>query len=738
MSDTLNNIDEITEDEEKKKEEKKQEELSNSETVVNANNLAQEEARRNAEEVPVEQPKEEPVVEFVEEAPAPVEQPKEEPAVEEDDQQEFDPESVFGDEDKPAEVAEEVVPAESNAAESAETAEEPNDISDEEFQGLVNAKFAEATQADREKLESSIEAIKKSHPKDYDAYVEKLKNTRYYKKSLEKWTKYYTELKNKCAEQVKEEIETTTEAEARMAAAEAASATPVAPFTPVQEVENAEIAPVVSNAEKANVVEPQPEVPSTPVELPLNQPTANPTVDELEMKYTPLAVDGVMPVDERLAKTVEQVLLESFYTSIDEVSDFYNNLNASKKTNELVSFRNQIANNLQQVQTKFVPGKSEIYMPYVRSMQKDIENHIGNMEGEYFAIAEQFFDKMYHIDLKTNETSGVIPSLASEFAAEIQDILVSNNIFDFNLSVDNVRNIMNRVVTESGIEEALGSRRRMKTGVVDIVGILNEHISRIKNNEVKYVEGMQEKFGAKFEEIKQANPVDTENYERLFNVVKMLEKAKKEIAETGTTYETNKIAKDRIKQAEARLKEIKAIGKLDESTDKKASDKIGVRSENEKRFSVSDFLTFKFIRMVSRAKEAGNMSTFAYTDKDVIEDVEIITSRLRSREQKEITADTLDTIGIIVEDIMVNNPKFYEDNKEKVDDYAHEVARFAGVMESEKDSAKQAENQKYAKILVADFRHLQEASENAKTRKSQAKKDLSKQVVKELELGFNK
>ncbi len=300
--------------------------------------------------------------------------------------------------------------------------------SDDDFNALVNEKFSEIIKADKEKSDKFIAGLKASHPNDYDSYVEKIRKTKYYKKCLDKWTKYYSDLKQKCAEDLQNEIEV----DAKNQASNLADVKVAVPQIKEQsQLKDNEIP-------KENTV--------TPPSLELN-------IDELDASsYVRLTSKGGLPVDSKLVATVQDVLLDALYKSFQETSDYYNSLSVSpklaKKNVSTVDFRKELSNNLQQVHNKVIPNQSSLDIANIKVIQKDIEERAGvNMNA--FSTAEVFVDKLYHIDLTTKEVSGMIPDLALDLSEKIQDILISNGVPYFNITKDNVIGILDKMVDDS-------------------------------------------------------------------------------------------------------------------------------------------------------------------------------------------------------------------------------------------------------------------------------------------------
>ena len=302
---------------------------------------------------------------------------------------------------------------------------------DDDFNAIVNEKFKQAIEVEKNEIETGINNIKNRHPNDYDAYVGKLRKTKYYQKCLEKWQRHYDEIRKNCEEEAKKEIEANAREDASKNAKLSNS-----------QLENEKIENNKNETQKVVSKSPESEI----------------DVDEIDFsKHTALTEKGKLPYDTRLFSTVQDVFLDSLYESYQNASDIYNKLSVSKslakKNIDLVNFRKDVANHLQQVHNKIIPNQVSVSKKNVRVLQKDIA--MAKDTKTAYQAAEIFTDKIYHVDLESNEVSGMIPELAKLFTVKIQDILLANSVPYFNLNKSTITKIIDKIIDTSKLGEQL-------------------------------------------------------------------------------------------------------------------------------------------------------------------------------------------------------------------------------------------------------------------------------------------
>ena len=628
-------------------------------------------------------------------------------------------------------------PVFADTIESRDIESEEDDLKEEEneLQILVNERFESLIAKDREQSQKFTEDLKKAHPNDYDKYVEKLRKTRYYKKCLEKWKKYYTELKQKCAEEIKTEIE----ADAIDAAF--GKAEEVKPNLDLNAENNAQVAmsPIELGSINANnksasqskkfVDEPQ-------------KPELQPNVDEIDTsKYTPLATDGKMLVDKNLQKTVQDVLLDSLYESFDEISDYYGKLSSQasdkKKDNDLVEFRAQLADTLQQIHNKIIPNQSELYMPSVRTMQKNIENHIGKRNAK--SSAELYFDKLYHVDAKTAEESGFIPELSQMISERLQDILISNGVIDFNISKENVRALVDKLMETSQLGEDLKFENANGNGLIECVDLLVLEIKSIRDGTFTYTPKKLALIKDKINAFVEINPKEKDNYTKLLTALEDISKCEEELTLKGIKLSECKdvMVKTLFKDAVDKLKFVKDYAKVTDALNKKSDSKL--TTETNKIKGLFDFMTVDFIKNASAANKKDNLDNFAIEDGDIHQYMARCGYRFAGDEySKIIGADVMDFMSISAQEWLIKSKEpINSENNRKISKFIDELSEMASILEKDEkklasgkamkeDSADFAKHQRHAKALINDYTHLYALAPKKKT-------NLKKEDIEKLE-----
>ena len=620
---------------------------------------------------------------------------------------------------------------------------------------LVNERFLEQIANDLTESQKFIEGMKKKHSKDYDKYVEKLRNTRAYKKAYEKWSKYYADLKEKCANEVKNEIELSAKGNAfddtsakvgdnnlkndelNGAAVKNVATTKQAEKSeylemlknrPATEEKNA------SNKDNDNVLPKRDEnnaVAKTDVIVAneLKKPTVTPTTAEIDVSnYTPLASDGKMKVDERLKKTVQDVLIDSWYDSLDDMSSYYNKLESksdgTQKDNDLVEFRTQLSNNLQQLNNKILPYSSKPYLPDVKTMLDNVENHKDNPNIN--AISALYLDSLYHIDPQTKEASGFIPVLAEDMASKFQDILLANGVLEFNITKSAARSLLNKVVKQSNLGNEFIESLPKDNGLVTLSNYFIDEMKKIKEGKLIFKD-MARDYHILVDRYKAVNPIDAEKYDELKKVVDCLDVVTKKLSESNVALADCKDAevKSNMQSAISITRNVKrdakVIDALNNSSDKK------LLKETDKTKILFDCLTNEFIKSATDLYRNDRLSEFGYLQKNVTNNVEKITKRLQGKNiNKNITSNLIDSITVATQAWQLDE-NFSDERNKKVDSFIAELTKTAialeedelaekrGNLTSEQLEAKQ-NNQKYAQVLIADYTKIVNRKSNKKNK----------------------
>lgn len=620
---------------------------------------------------------------------------------------------------------------------------------------LVNERFSEQIANDLTESQKFIDEMKKKHSKDYDKYVEKLRNTRAYKKAYEKWSKYYADLKEKCANEVKNEIELSAKGNAfddtsakvgdnnlkndelNGAAVKNVAATKQAeksenlemlknrPATEEKNASNKDNDNALPKRDEDNAVAKTDEIAANE----LKKPTVTPTTAEIDVSnYTPLASDGKMKVDERLKKTVQDILLDALYKSFDDMSSYYYKLKSgsdeAKKDYELIAFRKQISNDLQELNNIIVPKSSKPRMPGVKAMQYNVKNHKDNPDID--AILALYLDSLYHIDTKTSEVTGVIPVLANEIASQLQDILLANGVLDFNITKPAARSLLNEVVKRSNLGNEFIESLPKDNGLVTLSNYFTDEIKKIKEGKLIFKD-MARGYHNLVDRYKAVNPIDAEKYDELKKVVDCLDVVTKKLSESNVALAKCKDAevKSAMRSAKSITRNVKSDAKVIDALNN-SSDEILLKKTDKTKI-LFDCLTNEFIKSATDLYRNDRLSELGYLQKKVTNDAEKITKRLQGKNiNKNITSNLIDSITVATQAWQLDENLSDEMNK-KVDSFITELTKTAialeedelaekrGNLTSEQLEAKQ-KNQKYAQVLIADYTKIVNRKSNKKNK----------------------
>lgn len=301
---------------------------------------------------------------------------------------------------------------EQNVKMDEQTQFEAYDDESEYIMKVSNEKFQNFLAAEKAEVSESIEAMKKAHPNDYDAYVDSLRNTDYYKKCLAKWQKYYADKKQEFENEAKQEAEVIN-LEAKNAAANFAS-----------EQANLQANKSTQNKQQ-KAVEQKQMAPVQAQNQSFESEVTNYTVNTSKLKLDPDLYDSV-----------EQFLLHDLRDAFVEYNDFY--LNERRKINE--TSHSKIANAMRDItdtrlqllqsllgsfETTFDTTRGKrVWKPYpstVEKMQKNSASRQGNMDMS--TVGDVLMDSLYHYE--DGKSSGILPELAKHLTLKVQEELIS-------------------------------------------------------------------------------------------------------------------------------------------------------------------------------------------------------------------------------------------------------------------------------------------------------------------------
>ena len=221
-------------------------------------------------------------------------------------------------------------------------------------ENLADIKFQKFLAKEREEIQPVLDQMKVDHKDDYDEYVKKIRKSRYYKKRLKYWRKYYEEKRSEYKQEAAENLLKEVEAEAQKEAGD-------------------QVASGVKKVNRVGKVE-------TKEESGLRH-------GDKEVKESkPSTAKLNLVADKSLKKTIEQILLTHLHDAIDENRDFYTSeksaMEESKRIKpvwkDIVSTRAKFAESLVQSYSKtFDTTENKTakvpYTPTIRAMQANIE-----------------------------------------------------------------------------------------------------------------------------------------------------------------------------------------------------------------------------------------------------------------------------------------------------------------------------------------------------------------------------
>lgn len=503
---------------------------------------------------------------------------------------------------------------------------------DEALNEIATNKFNALVANDRKQAQAYLDSVKKAHPKDYDQYIEGLRKTKYYQKCLEKWKKYYAEIKEKCVESAKAEIEAHAKSEAGA------------------EVEHeAVVAPKANKPEEANA-------------------------ENLEVKkYVPKHISTNMVADKNLKKTISEILIDKLYDSLDESSDMYKKLaaknnpeNEDAKTH-ITDFRSSLSNMLQQAHNKLYPKRSGVYAPAYKDMQKNVANHSDKMT--VGSTSDLFILKM---------KDKIIPELAETLTLRVQEVLLTNEIPNFNISKDTAREIIEKLTDKAELYDTVTEANNAVNGKLEITNMLmaeKKAMAEAAKNNQNFVYDA-ELFVAmrdKLEENRKNNvgKMNQTDYIRLESAIDVVEDFEKKLT---ANEQPDAQDKANMKATYEDIKKIRDLAKVEEKLSEDTSKKLF--GKNDGIQLVFDYLVADYIESASNAEVRGSLSTFNYTDEDVKVDIQRTKEFLDKNNALNpvITSTLLDRYSISLQD---SRNKLSENDKDAINTLSQLIDKVA-------------------------------------------------------------
>ena len=308
---------------------------------------------------------------------------------------------------------------------------------EEIVQQIADEKFSEFMKNEQNSIDNSINELKTELADDYDNYLEMIKNTEYYQKSVKKWEEYY---KNKRRE-FEIEAENTVKKIDDTAKKQAIEQTPI-------KTEGKIIAMESTDEE---------------------EDTSDWSYDYFKKSIRLNAKE--IKCDPALKKTIEQILLDELYNSFDENRDAYSrelsDLEGMKRIpkvyRDIVESRLHISENLVQSYTKLfdmTDNKTvkKIYGRNAKAINRDLETYKNDMDSSL--ATDMVMNQLYGMDFKTKEITGLIPEIAEYLAVRVQQELIKRDRAEFNLYKGACQKILNDVLLETKFATKIVEKNR--------------------------------------------------------------------------------------------------------------------------------------------------------------------------------------------------------------------------------------------------------------------------------------
>ena len=641
---------------------------------------------------------------------------------------------------------------------------------EELVESIATENYNKFIEDEKKTVAKEIEKVKSTHS-DYDSYVAMLKETEYYKQCVQKWKQYYQDKKDEFVVQA-EGIADALEAEARE---EAIRITPTTStrVTPTPKVTTPTPKKVTTPAPaETPVVEPVSEVVSTPVENPANTSTPNAlTPDATEIVLAPESEElkfkintENMAIDSGLRQTVEQIVLGALYDSFDatrdryseEVSDLESAKRIPQEYKSMVEFRWQLAEALVQSFTKIFDTTEnktvkKPYMRAVREVQADLKRNSGNMDTGL--VADMILDRLYHVDPKTHEVSGIVADIVDYLTVQVQEELLKNGQVDFNLYKEACEKILNQVLVDSGLAVNIAKVNEELDPRVEYVAKVGEVIKTLKADlkEGKISISLEdilalreerkalEKKGFKFSE-EETNLLDREIANaisirrRLPNLLKVEDETKK-VAEIKKYLDNLKVSQVAIVDT---LKNVKATSKVNQKSSSVYSrdntrtilgpdGKITTVLAREKGLRpITDYIVMKLLETAASENVAGRLQNFDLKDETTLALTLGLINIIKNERNAEIdvTISLLEQISFVEHDIR-ESVRLEPEKYNKVNQSIQRIKDLITTLDDESEVGSTKSHKKAIETILNDFIDISSTKAYGKARK---KVDVAEEV----------
>ena len=545
----------------------------------------------------------------------------------------------------------EVIGAEVNDAKEQIKAEVVNDSNVEENQQQeeVNSRFAELIQKDIEETSKALDTIKKQHPKDYDSYIAGLRKTKYYQERLKYWQEYYANKRKEFEEEAKKDADLQAKEQAQKEELQA-----------VEEAQKEELQ----------------EKPKSPV---LEEKKFNGVVHGEGAYQTKLS----MVADSSLKDTIEQILLNDLYNSLDKYRSYYKNGQGMPKTNNISSKMKDAMHKVNASRTEFTialfGSYSEVfntadnkrvkkpYMPTIKAVQRRIKLKKDNLTMS--DIADIVMDKLYHVE--NGKITGIIPTLAEELTIKVQKELLKRGQYNFNLCQDAAKEILKIISTESHIADNIVNENAESNLYLDELNRIDSLLVKLRDEIVENKVSFDVKYFEEYSNYLQRMSDEHSDQEFMFdNLSQFVDNLKILSINAQTVLGKEKVDDKEVKSLITSINKERNSLKYMKDVNSSFESKL-MEDFESKKVAGTQILTNKLvmdtIKMVGVYSSMNELNKFEFTDEQSQQETESLLNFAKNERNASVDVNLamLFNIGTIVSDIK-EKFKYASENTNKV------------------------------------------------------------------------
>lgn len=543
---------------------------------------------------------------------------------------------------------------------------EESNVEENQQQEEVNGKFATLIQKDIEETNKALDEIKKQHPKDYDSYIEGLRKTKYYQERLKYWKEYYAN--------IKKELETESQKDADLHAREQAQKEELA--------ENTE-APFFEEKKFSGVVHGE---------------------GAYQTKLS-------MVADPSLKDTIEQILLNDLYNSLDKYRSYYKSGKAVPNTNGISAKMKEAMHKINAARTEFAVALfgsySEVfntadnkrvkkpYMPTIKAVQKRIASKKSDLTMP--DVADVVMDRFYHVE--NGKITGIIPTLAEELTIKVQKELIKRGQYNFNLCQDAAKEVLKNISTESQIVDRIVSDAAESNLYLEEIKNVDELFVKFRQglleNKVNVNNEYLEEYGKYLQRMSDEHEDQQYLFDRLamsLDNLKLLSvNAQAVLGKENVEMQEVKALINSIDKERKYLKETKDVNNLFEN---KSIESFASSNKTAGTQALTDKLIMDSLKMVGAYTSMNELNNFQFTEEQCQKETESLLNFAKNERNVSVDVNLamLFNIGTIVSDIR-EKFKYASENPNKVryiDKEGQEKQKSVAYGENSKDAERYA------------------------------------------------